>query len=474
MIRAILLLTLLSPAVALATDDDRLAELLSEIEAVRNEAGIAAVGLALVKGDNVLHAGAQGVKDRDTGEPVDANTLFRIGSITKTFTALAALKLAETGAFDLDDPVRRHVEDIGLLFRNPWAGSRPVRIAHLLEHTAAIPELSSAEFDVEKPLALEAALRFRPQRRRLRWPPGLHKSYTNAGAGVLWYTIRAITGHDYDASLQRELFAPLRMRHASVKPNPATRQRLAQGYDRDGRTPIPYWHMLYRPFGAINATPRGMSNFLRMLLNRGRFEAKQIVSPSVIERMETPHTTLAARAGLTYGYGAGLYSFLHAGYLFHGHGGDADGYLSHFGYNRRANMAYFVVITAFDHGPIERIEALLRDFIVADLAPPEPPPRQPVPAERLLDLTGQYIESMQRFGGRPETLRVEYRSGELRRHMGGRAHRLIPVDKRRFRLPGQPLATIAFVEYQGKLYLQGEFGNYRRVATADSAAPIPK
>jgi len=468
-----MLLALVSAAAAVAADDERLATLLNEIEAVRNEAGIAAVGLALVAGQEVLHAGALGVKDWDTGEAVDADTLFRIGSITKTFTALATLKLAETGAFALDDPVRRHVTDTGLLYTNRWADTRALRIAHLLEHTAAIPELSRAEFDLKTPIDLEAALRFRPQRRQLQWPPGLHQSYTNAGAGVLWYTIREITGHDYEAFLQSKLFAPLQMRHASVKPGQTTRQRLAQGYDRDGRTPIPYWHMLYRPFGAINASTPGMANFLRMMLNRGRFQGKQIVSPSVIERMETPRTTLAARAGLSYGYGAGLYSFLHEGHLFYGHGGDADGYLAHFGYNRRADMAYFAVITAFDHGPIERIEALLRDFIVADLAPAEPPPRPQLPEHRLRALAGQYIEATQRFGGRPETLHVEYRGGELQRHLNGTTRRLIPVDRQRFRLPGQPLATMAFVEHEGTLYLQGEFGNYRRVTSRDGAAQTP-
>ncbi|MDZ7768792.1 MAG: hypothetical protein U5K38_06830 [Woeseiaceae bacterium] len=85
-----------------------------------------------------------------------------------------------------------------------------------------------------------------------------------------------------------------------------------------------------------------MASLLQMFLNRGHHGGDAFLAPALIERMEAPQTTLAAGAGLRFGYGLSLVSFLHDGHVFHGHGGDADGYLSRFAYQKQAGLAYFV------------------------------------------------------------------------------------------------------------------------------------
>ena len=106
-----------------------------------------------------------------------------------------------------------------------------------------------------------------------------------------------------------------------------TAARLATGYAADATTPLPYWHMLMRPFGGINSTPRDMASFVRLLLNDGFADDRRLVHPQSISRMEVPLTSLAARNGLLYGYGLGNNQKFRKGVLFNGHGGDADGYL---------------------------------------------------------------------------------------------------------------------------------------------------
>src|SRR5512147_1708556 len=95
-----------------------------------------------------------------------------------------------------------------------------------------------------------------------------------------------------------------------------TKARLATGYGTDAVTPLPYWHMLMRPFGGINSTPRDMASFVRLLLNDGSMDDRRLVNPESIARMEVPVTSLAARNGLLYGYGLGSNQKFRRGVLF--------------------------------------------------------------------------------------------------------------------------------------------------------------
>jgi len=211
-----------------------------------------------------------------------------------------------------------------------------------------------------------------------------------------------------------------------------------------------------------------MGHFVQMLLNYGQYKGRRILQPASIARMEQPRTTLAARAGLTYGYGLGNYQSVHDGFLFHGHGGDGDGYLAHYAYNRDTNLGYFVVMNAFNQDAIDAIRNRIESFIVAGHQP-TPTKTVLVPAITLKELTGTYQAVTHRFHwDQPERVardRIEVLLiGDTlyTRTPGGKRRQLIPVTARLFRRSGDPVATIAFIENDGDLYLQGDFGNYRR------------
>lgn len=95
--------------------------------------------LVVVARDSVLFAGGLGEANVTTHRPVTAHTLFRIGSVTKSFTALGLLQLIGQGKLRLTDEVRKIAPEVPI--DNPWAATDPVRVVHLLEHTAGFDDL---------------------------------------------------------------------------------------------------------------------------------------------------------------------------------------------------------------------------------------------------------------------------------------------------------------------------------------------
>lgn len=449
------------------TDRVPVEHLAAQIEAMRAGMQIPAVGLAIVSADAVLLARGFGVKDLESREPADADTLFRIGSITKAFTGVALLMAQEDGVLALDDPVRRHLASPPYL--NPWEDSHPVRIAHLLELTAGLQDMSRAEFDFNTPLLLAEAFALDPASRTVRWQPGLHAVYTNNGAGIAAAVLEQATGHTYEDFVRERIFAPLAMHSASLADDTATRARLATGYAEDGHTVIPYWHILYRPAGGINASAREMAGFVRLLLDRGRADGRQLLNEASIARLETPATSLAARSGLAFGYGLGVYAHYRRGLLFHGHGGDGDGYHSYFGYNRDTGLGYFVVINVDRRGALRRMATLIENWIATGMPRPNGSTAE-VAESTLQRYTGRYELAAWRYPWktreemRSEALTVELQAGRLFTvSASGRRSALIPVNARHFRREHEPGATSAFVEDDdGRLYFQ-EDENWIRV-----------
>lgn len=437
-------------------------QLLIRAEEIRREFDIPALALIVVDKDGVVAHGTLGLADKENRKEATPNTLFRIGSITKSFTALATLLLAEEGVLSLEDKYFYIAPEFEI--KNRWRETHPIRIAHLLEHTAGLPDLTRKEFDFNQPLSLEEALDFRQQPRRAEWPPGKHHSYTNAGAGYVAYVIEKKSGMTYEEFVTERIFRPLGMDSAGFFPGKDTRGRLATGYDSDGTTVIPYWHMLFRAFGAINLEPGDMAPFLRMLLNYGEHNGRQLINPEWIKRMERSMTTLAARDGLAYGYGLGNYTWLRHGHLFHGHGGDGDGYLARYGYNREANKAYFVVINVFRHRDITAMRHLLEDYIVQSLEPVEKPAVNSTPEQRRR-FAGRYRQVTQRFRFESvEYIKIHDDGESLYLDRGAdNRRRLVPVNRNHFRFEEESTATMAFVTGESDdLFLQGGFGNYKK------------
>jgi CubicO group peptidase (beta-lactamase class C family) len=137
---------------------------------VLQDAGVPGAGIALVRTDAVEWAGGVGYADRDARTPVTADTHFRVGSISKTFLAMALVQLSEDGIVDLDAAVPDIAPEVAI--DNPWNDTAPVRIIHLLQHTAGFDDMHFNERylapgEAKRPLAAVLKL----NSRRVRWEP---------------------------------------------------------------------------------------------------------------------------------------------------------------------------------------------------------------------------------------------------------------------------------------------------------------
>lgn len=444
------------------------AEVAVKIDELRQTHHVAAAAVVLVDRDALRLHRTYGVMDWDSARPVTADTRFRAGSISKAFTALALLRAQAQGLLQLDQPVRKLAPDAP--YDNPWEATDPLRLAQLLEHTAGWYDMSTAEFDSSdpKPLSLTEALAIRPASRISHWPPGLHCEYSNSGPGLAAYVLEQRCGCAFEDYIRAAVFQPLGMSTASLVADKATLEHLAQGYDRNGKTPLPYWHVLYRPAAGLNLNPRDMALFLRMLLNRGRVNDQVFLTPEQVWRMEHPQTTLAARNGLDFGYGLGIRQYQHKGRSLFGHGGDADGYLAHFAYSPQSGRGYFVVITAFNSPAINQMQEVLDGWLIENLPRPSPPPLAALSRSALQELAGDYLAASTRFpapGWERQRLRVLVRENRLyTRDEDGSEDALIAVDGRRFRRPWETIATSIFIpQSDHSMVLQGPMGNWRRL-----------
>lgn len=318
-----------------------------------------------------------------TSADATPDTLFRVGSISKMFVGLAALKLVSEGKLRLDATVRDLAPEVK--FDNRWESTDPVRVVHLLEHTTGWDDLTLKEWahDDPKPATLQEALDVDPKSRTSRWRPGTRYAYTSAGPAVAAYIMEEITGKTFEAYVAETFFKPLRMPTASFLLTPETDKLLTRLYRDDGRTEYPYFHFLMRPSGSLNASPREMSNFLMFLLNRGRLGDTRILDDTALDRMETPTTDLGAQAGLRIGYGLhnGSTLVLDDAFVWHGHNGGLPGTRADLEYMPDAGVGYFFAINGDDDGAFKAIGKLIRAYITKDLTPPALPPAAPMSPE---------------------------------------------------------------------------------------------
>lgn len=343
-----------------------LEELKSAILEVLEEHEVPAVGIAMVDENGPVWVTALGKADVEEDIDADEHSMFRIGSTSKMFVALAVLKLVEEGALSLDDKVADLVPDIE--FRNQWEDTDPVRVVHLLEHTTGWDDIHLPEYahNDPTPATLKQGLDFHPHSRTSRWMPGSRMSYCNAGPPVAAYIVEKLTGQDFEDYVQENFFDPIGMATATYRLTDTVRERGVTLYTNG--EPEEYWHISVRPSGSINASPVDMAQFASFFVNRGRVDGVQLVSEESLKRMETPSSTTAALAGQEAGYGLNNYSSRHKQWVYREHNGGVNGGLTEFSYLPEARVGHAIMINSGNGAAYREISDLVRDFETRDLA----------------------------------------------------------------------------------------------------------
>ena len=442
----------------------------AEIQQILDEYRIPGASVALVDRGRTIWAGGVGKADVAANVDVMADHLFRIALISKSFTALAVLRAVEDGLLDLTTPVRNLAPEV---FTNRWQGTHPVTVAMLMEHTAGFDDLHFRERWVDGPgMTLAEALAYRPHSRVSRWPPGTHASYSSSGPAIAAYVVETTTGQPFEDYVREEVFDPLAMESSTFR-YPQDAALMAKGYETDGTSEVSYRHYMFRPSGSVNTSSREMARYLRMMINRGTLDGLRLLTPETISRMETPATTLAARAGLTYGRGLGNSTTIIDGHLFHGHSGGFPGFASRSWYSSDLGIGIFVSLNKRSQG-IDDIEKLLVEHLTQGLEKP----KSAVAAlsdNELRAMTGWYRDATPRhqfWYAVRRFIDIRRVSVEERKlfiaPVGGEKKALAPVTAKSFRYEDEPVATVfQVVDAEGNSILQVKReSNYQRVGGA--------
>ena len=290
-------------------------------------AAVPSAGLSISVTDRqrTLYAAGLGYAELASRRPVAADTTFQIGSIGKSMTALAILRLVQAGRLDLNAPVSAHL---------PWFAmpSRfgPITLRHLLSHTAGLP--AGTDFT---PAGRYEGFALRDT--EAAWEPGSRFHYSNTGYKLLGWLLEDVTGQDYGSVIRQRVLEPLGMNSTEPVITHATRHRMATGYvplhdDRPYRrndTLLPASWMEYPVGDGSQASTAGdMARYARLFLNGGRGDVQAVISPALYELMTAPAIAMARGDAYQhdYGYGFGIISHQADGHHFIGHGGSTVGF----------------------------------------------------------------------------------------------------------------------------------------------------
>ena len=301
----------------------------SAVQAVLSDTGVPGAGLALVRMSGIEWAGGVGLADRDNNLPVTADTHFRAGSISKSFVASALVQMYLDDEIELDAPVSEIAGDIRI--DNAWEPAHPVRVIHLLEHTAGFDDMHFNEiYNTSDPpdMPLQQVLAINPSSRVVRWQPGTRMSYSNPGYAIAGYLIEKVTGQKYEDRIAEKIFKPAGMPTSSFVLTKEDEAILAKGYRGRSGPPVPYTQIYLRPAGNLHTSALELGRWVHLLLNWGETDTDLVIDPEYLSNMEHPRTTVAWFAGLRNGYGSGISSSEVEGFPMLGHGGGIEGFQS--------------------------------------------------------------------------------------------------------------------------------------------------
>jgi CubicO group peptidase (beta-lactamase class C family) len=258
--------------------------------------------LGIVKGDEIVHLAGFGDAD-DSGRAVTPETPFKIGSTSKSFTALAIMELVEDGKVDLDAPVQRYIPWFRVA--TPDASSR-ITVRHLLNQTSGLPPTADTLVIREDGNADALGKGVRSLRTvELDRPVGESFEYANFNYVTLGLIVQMVSGQPCERYVKENVLTPLDMNNSYMFVPEAERHGLATGHQYYFGRPFPGGGLNYNrgitPAGLIASDAEDMSRYLIAQLNGGRYEGTQVLSADGIAELH--QGTADMGGGISYAMG---------------------------------------------------------------------------------------------------------------------------------------------------------------------------
>ncbi|QGZ37691.1 CubicO group peptidase (beta-lactamase class C family) [Pseudoduganella flava] len=442
------------------------ADLAPRVEALLAERGLVGASWMLLHGDGTVETGAAG--QRAAGVPLRAEDRMHVGSIAKTVLAAGVLRLVSQGRVTLDTPIATLLPELAPA--NPWHATDPVRLRHLLDHTAGLPDatfrhLFSAAAGPDTPLAAALAAPL-PVRTR----PGSEFSYSNLGYVLAALAIERVTGQRYERYLDEQLLRPLGMTASTfghVDQHGAT-PPLAMGHV-DRARPQAYLANFLRPAGQFVTTPADMARFAAFLMGDGRIDGAPFIRADLLRQMGRAQGTAAARAGLPAGYALGLGRRDRHGRVVLCHGGNTVGFRAMFCLAPAQRAAFLVALNMdSEAADYEAFTALMLDA----LALPRAVAPRATPAGDAQAWQGWYVRLPAKVPAfvyldllfNPVALAPAAAGAVELRPLLGAATVLAPAGPRLYRAPDRITATHALLADAGGTAYSDGFGTWRPVS----------
>ncbi|MED1781408.1 serine hydrolase [Brevibacillus fortis] len=248
-----------------------------------------------VNGSNfvVVHDGkvivnkGYGFADKEKKIPVDKDTVFQIGSVTKTFTAMAVLQQVDEGKIDLHHNVEEYLGGLKI----PNKTGKPLTMYDMLTYSSGfdMPDITTflGPQYIEQDMSMDEFVSKNNMPTVIR-PPGEVYTYDNTGFLLAGYAVEKASGIPFDEYMDEKVFKPLGMSSSSVRLKPALLKRMAAHYRPNGEPhPAEGFIPTGAPQGSILSTGEDMANYLIMQLQNGKFDGKEIVSQKSIDLMHS-------------------------------------------------------------------------------------------------------------------------------------------------------------------------------------------
>ncbi|WP_430203707.1 serine hydrolase [Paenibacillus lautus] len=314
----------------------------------------------VVKDGKVLVNKGYGYANKEQQIPVDSQTVFQIASISKTFTALAAMQLVDEGKINLKHNIEEYLGGLKI----PNRTGKPLTMFDLLTYTSGVdmPDITtytSPEYVKQDIPTRDFLEKHMPTVVR---PPGEAYVYDNFGFLLAGYAVENMSGMRFDQYMKKNIFEPLGMKSTSVRFTPDLLARMASHYSPTGEFQPLYGHApTDGPQGSILSTGEDMANYLLMQLQNGKYGDNQLVSPQSLKQMHTYQTYAEPSVPIaTVGF-EGYYKELMNGHHVVLKGGNMPGHSSlmvlipekntgiYMSYNNDTNMSLEIYDEFMDH-----------------------------------------------------------------------------------------------------------------------------
>jgi CubicO group peptidase (beta-lactamase class C family) len=259
---------------------------------------VTGLSIALVDDQRVVWSQGFGYADLERKTPANANTLYRVGSISKLFTDTAAMQLAERGLLDIDQPVQKVLPNFAPLTRQPQGAITP---RQLMSHHSGLPRDKGDGFQATTPAPFGELVSYLNQT-PVAYPSGQSFSYSNVGISLLGLAVQSVSGTEFTQQIQQSVLAPLGMADSAFSTGPSTSALMSLGYKKGALEKE--WPLRDVPAGGLNSSATDLARFMSMVFADGRSSKQQIIKPETLAEMLRPQNS-AVPLDLNFAVGLG-------------------------------------------------------------------------------------------------------------------------------------------------------------------------